>query len=112
MEFERSFLGNEFRYPRDGEIYEAVIDVEIAYLTQWASPYTGGDSFVLKAGEQIKVDVSEHNPEPLTVFASSTDPERLEEQIVPKDVRGTEGYGGYCLAVECIKLRDCFRLVA
>ena len=35
MEYERSLLGDDFRYPRDGEIYEAMVDVECSQLPLW-----------------------------------------------------------------------------
>lgn len=112
MEYERSLLGDDFRYPRDGEMYEAVDDVELNYLTLWAAPFTGGDTFVLKKGERVRVEVHAHNPEPISVYALPIDKERLEKEIVPEETRTNEKYGGYSLAIESAKLGKHFRLIS
>ncbi len=111
MEYERSLLGDGFRYPRDSEIYEAVADVEISYLTLWSAPFTGGETFILKKGAQIKVCVHPHNPEPLGVYASPVDGEGFEQEVVPEETRRSEGYGGYSLYIESAQLRRSFRLI-
>ena len=110
-DYERSMLGNDFRYPHDGEVYEAITDVEIHYLTHWSAPYTGGETFVLKQGERIIVEVSDHNPKPISVYAKSTQIERLEREIIPEETRTSEKYGGYSLGIKCTKLKKHFRLI-
>lgn len=111
IEYERSLLGSDFQYPCNGEVYQALDDVEINYLTHWAAPYTGGEAFVFKKGESIIVEVSDHNPKPISVHAKAVDEARLETEIIPEKDRLNEKYGGYSLSVDCNKLKTHFRLV-
>ena len=111
MEYERSLLGDDFQFPRDGEIYEAVDDIEITYLTHWSAPFTGGDAFVLKKGERVRVKVDDQNPEPISVYAKSTDEERLEREIILEETRTSAEYSGYSLSIESSKLSVHFRLI-
>ena len=40
-------------YPKGGEVFEAVQDIQINYLTHFMVPYTGGDKAKLLKGERV-----------------------------------------------------------
>lgn len=103
-------MGDDFRYPLNGEIYEAITDVEIYYMVHWKAPYTDGGTFTLKKGERIKVEVSDHNPQPINVYAASINKERLEREIIPDEIRTAEKYGSYSLSVESAQLNQYFSI--
>jgi hypothetical protein len=40
-------------YPKGGEVFEAIKDVQISYLTHFMAPYTGGDKAKILKGERV-----------------------------------------------------------
>ena len=53
--FERTELRKWARFPLDGDIFEAVHDTPVEYLTHWKAPFTGGGTGVLPAGTKFRV---------------------------------------------------------
>src|SRR5215203_6896773 len=53
-DYERSLLPADVRFPKEGDLYEALQDVQIDYLTSWAAPFTGSGKGILKKGERIR----------------------------------------------------------
>jgi len=58
----RIFKGS-LDYPRGGEVYEALQDTQISYLTHFMAPFTGGDKAIIQKGERIMVS-KRNNPKP------------------------------------------------
>jgi hypothetical protein len=109
-DYERSLLPADIRYPRKGDTYEALQDIEVSYLTTWNAPYAGGGKAVLKQGDRIKVD---HEPidRPIAVSAAPINYYELEERIVPSSDRNNEKYSGFYLSVKTIDLNNHFKLM-
>jgi hypothetical protein len=42
-------------YPKGGEVFEAIQDTQISYLTHFMAPYTGGDKTKILKGERVIV---------------------------------------------------------
>jgi hypothetical protein len=57
------------RFPVNGEIYEAIHDVEIGCLTHWRAPFTGGQRVLLPAGTKLRVEVNSSDAEPIGIYA-------------------------------------------
>lgn len=47
-DYERSRIPFGSRFPRKGDVYEAIKDFSVDYMTAWAAPYTGGGQGTLK----------------------------------------------------------------
>lgn len=108
-EYERGLLRPWARFPRDGEVYIAVGDFNVSFLTHWRAPFTGGGEGVLPGGTRIYVHVSD--PEPIAVYANAENATELEFALVPNEDRLAEKYTGYSLVISTEDLNRHFRLV-
>jgi len=93
--YERSLLRKWARFPLDGDIYEALEDTLVKFLTHWAAPFTDGGSGILPKGTQIRVEV--FSPEPIGVYAQPIDREVIEDRLVKAGDRANEKYRGFSL---------------
>ena len=109
--YERAQLRTWARFPRDGDVYEALADMAISYVTHWRAPFTGGDTGRLRGGTLVRVTVYPHEPEPVDVHAKPLDTERVEREIVSEADRRSAKYAGFSLAISTTELNTCFRLV-
>lgn len=107
----RSQLPKDTRFPRSGDVYEAIDDIEVGYMTHWFAPFTGGGSAVLKQGERV-VALDVRDQEPLGIYARPVDYEQLELRMVPEEERARKKYGGFSLAISTRDLNTKFRLIA
>ena len=69
--YDRAQLRSWARFPRDAEIYEAIADTTINYVTYWQAPFTGGNTGRLRRGTRVRVTVYPHDPEPIDVQAET-----------------------------------------
>lgn len=109
--YERSLLRPWARFPRDGEVFEALGDTRVHYLTHWRAPFTGGGEGVLPKGTQIRVKVADWIREPISVYADPLDGPRIEQLLVSEQDRGSAKYGGFSLSIPTADLNRLFRLV-
>jgi hypothetical protein len=109
--YERSLLRSWARFPVDGDVYEAVEDMPIKFLTHWRSPFTGGGSGTLPKGTRVRVKVPDWMREPVGVNADPFDAERIERTLISEADRNNAKYGGYSLSISTAELNKCFRLV-
>src|SRR5580765_2993799 len=65
-DYERSQIPAGMRFPRKGDIYEALEDMTVHYMTSWAAPVTGGGDGVLKKGDRVIVDNDPTDPRPIS----------------------------------------------
>ena len=110
-QYERSLLPADTRFPRHGDLYEAIDDVELDYLTQWRAPYTGGGTATLKRGERVLVG-SADDPAPLGVYAAPQNYKEVESRIIPEAERTHYKYDGFSFWISTRDLNAKFRLVA
>jgi hypothetical protein len=68
-DYERSLLPADTRFPCKGDVYEAVEDFEVSYMTSWHAPCTGGGTALLKCGDQMEIPDSSVIPQPILVYA-------------------------------------------
>jgi hypothetical protein len=91
-------------WPARGARFRAVASIEVAALTSWEAPFTGGEKRTLPAGEEFVVL---HAP-PEGATAVSCRPVRYED-LHPHFVRfvdrSSAGYAGYYLVVQLEQLK-------
>jgi hypothetical protein len=109
--YERSLLRPWARFPRDGEVYEALEDTPVRFLTHWHAPFTGGGSGTLPKGTRVRVKVSDWIREPISVYADPLDSPRIERLLVSEADRKSGKYGGFSLSISTADLNRLFRLL-
>ena len=108
--YQRRQIPPGIRFPKAGEIYEAIGDFEVHYMTAHCAPFTGGGRSVLPKGERVRV-CEPSNPEPLGVYCDPLNYDALHERIVPAKERAHERYEGYYLSIDTVDLNRSFTLV-
>ena len=109
--YELSLLRPWVRFPKDGEIFEALDNMEVDYVTHWRAPFTDGGKGKLRKGERVKVFVWSKQPEEIGYYAAPLDYECVEKGLIPEDVRGKPNYDGFSLSIRVDDLNKKFRLV-
>ena len=110
-EYEKSQLRLWVKFPVNGEIYEAICDVEVRYVTHWSAPYTGGDKCILVKGTKVRVILNKGENEPLVVSADPLEYEKIEQETVPEAERKAFKYKGFNLSIKTAELNRSFKLV-
>ena len=108
-EYDRRLLRPWARFPRDGEIYEAMEDFRVSFVTHWSAPFTGGGDGILPKGTRVRVRV--FDPEPVAVYADAENASELENLLVPDEDRQAPKYGGYSLSISTEDLNRHFHLI-
>jgi hypothetical protein len=110
-DYERSQIPEDMRFPRKGDVYEALDDTEVHYMTSWAAPFTGGGDGKLNKGERVIVDSEPIDPKPIGVYASALDYDAIERRIIPSSERSAPKYRGYYFSFKTVELNRKFKLV-
>src|SRR4051794_3304452 len=76
-----ALLPRGLRYPQKGEIWEAIEDVKIGYMTAHHAAFTGGGDAILPRGEQV-VCVSETEMPCVGAYFDPVRYDALHDQIV------------------------------
>jgi hypothetical protein len=111
-DFERSLLRTWARFPKSGDVYVALKDIRVRYVTHWRQPYTGGGTGTLRRGTRVRVDVFEFNPEPVSVRVEPLARALVESQLIDPRERATAGYNGFSLTIRTEELNRLFELTA
>lgn len=108
--YEKKRMPLNIRYPVEGDIYEALQDCEIDYLTTHLAPFTGGGQAMLPRGERVRVsELSEQKP--LSVYCAPVNYDLMHDRIVPVGERASPNYLGYYFSIDTLDLNRCFRRV-
>jgi hypothetical protein len=110
-DYERSLLPADTRFPARGDVYEAIEDLEVDYITSWAAPFTGGGRATLRRGERVTIQYAPPNPPPVMVYAAPVQYKAGEARVVPEADRKAPKYGGFAFALKTSELNTKFRLV-
>jgi len=112
-EYEREQLKAWARYPLDGEVYEALNEVEVTCMIYYSAPYGGGGKAKLPAGTRVKVKVNPRiDSEPISVSADTLEKERFKELLMPKKEYLASNYQDYDLFIKVARLNKDFKLVS
>jgi O-acetyl-ADP-ribose deacetylase (regulator of RNase III) len=97
-------------YPKGGEVFEAIQDTQIIYLTHFMEPYTGGDKTKILKGE--RVIVSKPNQEKqLSYYCYPIESTEIENRIIPLSDRDNPTYNGYSLSIDTKSLNQDFKQI-
>jgi hypothetical protein len=110
-DYERSLLREWARFPRADDVYVALQDIRVKYITHWRQPYSGNGSGTLRKGTRVRVDVFEFNPEPVSVHAEPLERLLVEKQLVDPRERTARGYNGFSLSIRTEELNRVFALL-
>jgi hypothetical protein len=109
--FERSQLRPWARFPLDGEVYQALHDIPVRYLTHWQAPFTGGGDGTLPASTMVRVHVHAFMPEPVAVSAMPLNSREIELLLVAGSDRSSPKYDGFSLHIYTADLNRHYRRV-
>ena len=110
-EYERSLIPPEMRFPREGDVYEVLEDMQVRYMTSWRAPFTGGGEGLLRKGDQLQVDQAPSEPDSIGAYVIALDYNELERRMVPEADRERPKYGGFYFHFKTVELNTKFRLV-
>jgi hypothetical protein len=110
-DYERSQIPAGMRFPRKGDVYEALEDMSVHYTTSWAAPFTGGGEGVLRKGDRVMVDTEPVDDRAISTYAVAVDYDAVEERIVPASDRSAPKYSGFYFSFKTVDLNRRFRLV-
>ena len=106
----KAAISADLYYPKGGEIFEALVDVEISYLTHFLAPYTGGAKAMLLKGEQVIINPPSQEM-PFSYRCDAVRSEDIEKCIIPRSDSESYKYDGYSLSIKTILLNTHFRIV-
>ena len=110
--YEREQLRPWARFPKNGELFEALQDLKVTYVIDWQGPFSSGGEGVLAKGARIRVAVFRWDPEPIVVQATPLDKQGFAERFIRADERASSKYGDYSLALGLAQLNKAFRLIS
>jgi hypothetical protein len=110
-DYERSLIPPEMRFPQKGDVYEALEDTPVEFMTAWAGPFSGGGKGVLHKGERIVVNFEPEEPRPVGAHAVALEYKTVEARLVPTSDRSASKYGGFYFYFSTVELNRKFRLV-
>jgi O-acetyl-ADP-ribose deacetylase (regulator of RNase III) len=97
-------------YPNGGEVFEAVHDVKISYLTHFMAPYTGGDKANLLKGERVIISKPNHD-KPLGYYCYPINADEVEDRIIPYSEKNNPAYNGFSLSIDTKSLNKDFKQI-
>lgn len=110
-DYERSSIPSGMRFPRKGDVYEALEDMPVKYMTSWAAPFTGGGDGTLVCGDRVVVDMEPLDPRPISTYAVAVDYDAVERRVVPASDRNDPKYSGFYFSLRTVELNQKFKLV-
>lgn len=111
LENERRQLPKGLRFPKEGEIYEAVADFKVSYMTAYLAPYTLGGESTLPKGERVRISKGVVRERPIGVYCDPLRYDELHHLIVSESERANPLYDGYYFFILTVDLNNHFRLV-
>ncbi len=110
-DYERSLIPADMRFPCKGDVYEALDDLPVHFMTSWGAPCIGGGEGLLRKGDRVFVEHESKDPRPIGVYTVAIDYEELEKRMVPESERTADDYCGFYFFFRTVELNRKFRLV-
>ena len=108
--YEISLLPAATVFPRSGQVWEAIEDVDVTYIIYYRAPFSSGGSGILQRGELVRIDPPT-DVQMLGVGAQPLRSDEVEKTLIPESTRGDRKYDGYGLYLKTSELNRHFRLV-
>jgi O-acetyl-ADP-ribose deacetylase (regulator of RNase III) len=99
-----------FFYPKGGEVFEAVQNTQISYLTHFMAPYTGGDKAELLKGERVIISKPSQD-KPLGYYCYPIKADEVEDRIIPYSDKNDPAYNGFSLFIDTKSLNKDFKQI-
>lgn len=109
-EYQISIIPESYRFPRQGDLYESILDQEIDFMTSWSAPFTGSGQGTLLKGERIWIP-EEVEEKSTGAYAVPVDYSILEQRMIPEMDRKADKYGGFYFIVRTVDLYEKYKLV-
>ena len=111
LDYERSILPTDIRFPKKGDVYESLEDQTVHFLIAYSAPFTGGGEGVLLKGDKIWIhnNVTEDNS--MGEYAIPVNYKELEMRMVTPDERDSLRYDGFYFYFKTVDLNEKFKLV-
>jgi len=110
-DYERSLLPSNTRFPKEGDVYESISDMEVDYMTAWRAPFTRGGKAMIRKGERFWIDSAPNSQCPISVYAMAIRYDALEIEAIPASDRENPKYNGYYFSIKTADLISRYRLV-
>ena len=110
-DYERSLLSSSTRFPKAGDVYSAIEDMEVSYMTAWRAPFTGGGKTTIRRGERFWIDSAPSSERPISVYAVAIRYDALELEVIPVAERENPKYNRYYFSFKTEDLNTRFDLV-
>jgi len=108
QDYERSLLPPDINFPRTGQIWEAVRDCEVNFITWPLMGIFAGGGARLRQGELVRI-LTLDDPKPIWVSFQPVRYHALHASIVPHDIRNRPGYQRYALSLRTAYTVCCSR---
>jgi hypothetical protein len=110
IDYERSLIPTEYKFPKIGYVYEALEDIDVEIEIWYRAPGSGGEDSKLFKGEKIwhYYDTKENEIEP---YFQPIEYKELEERLVSKFSRELPFYSGYSIVIRTTTLNEKFKLI-
>ncbi len=95
---------------KGGEVFEAIKDVEINYLTHFMAPYTGGNKAKLLKGERVIIG-KPNKDKPLGYYCYPINANEVEERIIPYSDKDSPLYNGFSLYIDTLSVNKDFKQI-
>lgn len=109
-QYEQSLLPANIRFPKVGEIYEAVQDTDVQIEIYFSAPLTNSGNGRLFKGERVKINLISPQDKPIWAFADPIRYRTVEERFVPRAQREPP-YSHFTVVLKTVELHAYFRQV-
>jgi len=111
LDYERSMLSPDIRFPRKGDVYESLEDQTIHFFIAYSAPFTGEGKGTLLKGDKIWIHNNTAEKKPMGEYAIPVNYKELEQRMVTHQERNSFRYDGFYFYFETVDLNEKFRLV-
>ena len=111
LDYERSLLPTDIRFPEKGDVYESLEDQTISFLIAYSAPFTGGGEGVLRKGDKIWIHSATVEDKSMGEYAIPVHYKELEQRMVTVEERDSFRYDGFYFHFTTVDLNEKFRLV-
>lgn len=111
LEYERSMLPAEIRFPREGDVYESLEDQAVHFFIAYSAPFTGEGEGVLLKGDKIWIHNNVTGDNSMGEYAIPVNYKELEYRMVAPDERDSLRYDGFYFYFKTVDLNEKFKLV-